>query len=748
MSLDSFPVICETCNARLRVKDPAARGQIRACPKCGSMVHLVPPTSLALGDLAESESTPLPTTSAAEPDFASLFDPLSVDESTPPIFESSGVEKSELARPLQDAVTENVATQTAENGVTQSAPGIMRWGTHEVPFLWVSLAGAGLLLIGSVAGAVWMQVGHEAPSVASLAGPAVQEAKAVPEPGPPSESNAQDDVATDAVRDQPTDLGSTTQTTSRSVSTAVPAEAPAAELVKPSPGETRSGNLVSNDSELSAEASPVVADRAPPAQDKTDTAVVSAGEAEATESTTTQSVDILALDPAALELADGLPGDSVGGEGAVADEAKHPVASFEPIPKQPVPPDQPPSIGASDPLVDDQGTTTQPPVPPAGQNSLPDRGTDGLEAMAAVRRGPVDRQPGHAHDISAQLAIPIASMELSAIPLEGWLTLVSDLMAVPITLDPNGLLVAGLAADEPITVSSGDTTGGDLLERVLAEHRLHFVEKSGQLLVMSQERERPRTSNYDVKELLPPGTADATPIAAWVRQLVEPNSWSSQIGTGDIQVVGSTLEVEHRQGVQVQVLVLLERMLLARTLPNKSRYPTDRLSIEPTYFLLQPKLQQARAVNFLPWTELREVLRYVQQAWGVTMLVDWQSLADVQLEPTSLMACSVGAGSWDEFFDQVFKPLELAWRPLDEGTIQITSQATAQTARWIEFYPVADLVGDRFSDSDRLVEAITGDLSEAELAECEFVYDLGSEHLLVLANAAAHHVLTARLAAL
>jgi hypothetical protein len=712
------------------------------------MVHLVPLASRALGDLAESESTPLPTTSATEPNFALRFDSLSVDESTPPIFESSGVEKSGLARPPQDAVTENVTTQTAENGEPQTAPVIGRWGTHEFPFLWVSLAGAGLLLIGGVASTVWMQVGHEGPSVAPLAGPAVQEAQAVPEPGSPSESNAQNDVATDPLPDQPTDLGSTTQTASRSVSTTVPAEAPAAELVKPSPGETRSGNLVSNDSELSAEASPVVADRLPPAQDKTNAAVASAGAAKATESTTTQSVDVLALDPADPELALGLRGDSVGAEEVIADEAKHPVAAFEPISKQPVPPDQPSSIGASDPLVDDQGTAIQPPVPPAGQNSLPDRGTEGLEAMAAVRRGPVDRQPGHARDLSAQLTIPIASMELSAIPLEGWLTLVSDLMAVPITLDPNGLLVAGLAADEPISVSSGDTTSGELLESVLGEHRLHFVEKNGQLLVMSRERERTRTSNYEVKELLLPGTADATPIAAWIRQLVEPNSWSSHVGTGNIQVVGSTLEVEHRQGVQVQVLVLLERMLLARDQPNKSRYPTDLLSVEPTYLLLQPKLEQAKAVNFLPWAELREVLRYVQQAWGVAVLVDWQSLADVQLEPTSLVACSVGAGSWDEFFDEVFKPLELAWRPLDDGTIQITSQATAQQARWIEFYPVVDLVGDRFSDADSLVEAITGNLSEAELAKCEFVYDRGSEHLLVLANGAAHHVLTARLAAL
>jgi hypothetical protein len=710
------------------------------------MVHLVPPASLALGGPAESESTPLPTTPTAEPDFAPRFDPLLGDRSPPPTFEFSGAEKSELTRPSQDAVTENVATRNAESKVTRSAPGGMRWGTHQVPFLWGSVVGAGLLLLGGVAAALWMQGGHEDSVATSLDSPA-PEAKAAPEPGLPSVSSAQDDVALDAPADQPTDPGSTPQTTSLSAGT-VPEEAPAAEPVKPSPGETRPDNLARNALEISEKPSPVVVDRAPPVQDKTHSEQAKGGERVATDTTATQNAGVQALDPATLKLVDGLPGGLVDGQGGATGKAKPPVASFEPIPNQPVSPDQPPSIGASDPLVDDKGTAVQPPALTVEQNSPPDRDADGLEAMAAVRRGPVDHLPGHARDISAQLAIPISSMELSAIPLEKWLTLVSDLMAVPITLDPNGLLAAGLAADKPITVSSGDTTSGQLLEQVLAEHRLELVEKSGQLLVMSQERDRPRTSSYDVKELVPPGTADATPVAAWVRQLVEPDSWSSRVGTGGIQVIGSDLEVEHRQGVQVQVLVLLERMLLARDLPNKSRYPTGRLSVEPSYLLLQPKLQQARTVNFLPWAEFREVVRYVQQAWGVTVLVDWQSLADVRLEPTSLVACSFGKGLWDEFFEQVFKPLQLAWRPLDEGTIQLTSQATARKARWIEFYPVVDFVGDRFSDTDSLVEALTGDLSEAELAECEFVYDPGSEHLLVLANAAAHHVLTDRLATL
>lgn len=38
-----FSVQCTTCRARLRVRDEAAVGQVLACPRCGSMVHVVPP---------------------------------------------------------------------------------------------------------------------------------------------------------------------------------------------------------------------------------------------------------------------------------------------------------------------------------------------------------------------------------------------------------------------------------------------------------------------------------------------------------------------------------------------------------------------------------------------------------------------------------------------------------------------------------------------------------------------------------
>src|SRR3954463_6793973 len=38
-----FRIICETCRSRLKIRSADVIGQIHACPKCGSMVHIVPP---------------------------------------------------------------------------------------------------------------------------------------------------------------------------------------------------------------------------------------------------------------------------------------------------------------------------------------------------------------------------------------------------------------------------------------------------------------------------------------------------------------------------------------------------------------------------------------------------------------------------------------------------------------------------------------------------------------------------------
>ncbi len=54
--MEPFFLRCETCHARLRVRDERFLGQVQSCPKCGSMVQIIAPA----GWLATGEAAPAP----------------------------------------------------------------------------------------------------------------------------------------------------------------------------------------------------------------------------------------------------------------------------------------------------------------------------------------------------------------------------------------------------------------------------------------------------------------------------------------------------------------------------------------------------------------------------------------------------------------------------------------------------------------------------------------------------------------
>jgi hypothetical protein len=54
--VNPFRISCATCHARLKIVDPAAVGQILACPKCGSFVQAAPPPDWSPDEPASSNS--------------------------------------------------------------------------------------------------------------------------------------------------------------------------------------------------------------------------------------------------------------------------------------------------------------------------------------------------------------------------------------------------------------------------------------------------------------------------------------------------------------------------------------------------------------------------------------------------------------------------------------------------------------------------------------------------------------------
>ena len=113
---------------------------------------------------------------------------------------------------------------------------------------------------------------------------------------------------------------------------------------------------------------------------------------------------------------------------------------------------------------------------------------EAAEVGAVEAKPQAARLPVRVTNVVDQLAVPIESIDLPAMPIGKFLDLVSGMAAVPIQLDAKVLGEVGLSTRSTVAVQGDHTTVGKLLADVLKEHRLTCVERDGVLVVVKSKR--------------------------------------------------------------------------------------------------------------------------------------------------------------------------------------------------------------------------------------------------------------------
>ncbi len=162
-----FRILCTTCQARLRVQDPGAVGQIVECPRCGSMVLIEPPPGWSSSQEHQCVSD---AASAVPPDPATRSDlsvPEEVAPSLPSATESSLAQMAEAGLDLTR--TEEVPSP-AEEEPDRSEPSSLGEGTQAPaspkPSWWQAISWKWWALCGAVvlaAGVFWGWSGQSVP---------------------------------------------------------------------------------------------------------------------------------------------------------------------------------------------------------------------------------------------------------------------------------------------------------------------------------------------------------------------------------------------------------------------------------------------------------------------------------------------------------------------------------------------------------------------------------------------------------
>lgn len=369
-----------------------------------------------------------------------------------------------------------------------------------------------------------------------------------------------------------------------------------------------------------------------------------------------------------------------------------------------------------------------------------------VDRSLAMRIGPIPNADDPPQRTAEQLATPLDAFAVTDMPLLRFVEMISDLADVAITLDPVELELAGISPRQAVAVDTKDATVEKLLREVFIKQRLELVEQDDGLSVALTGGDRRKAVVYDVADLA--GTSDAKAVANLVQRFVAPESWTAA-GGGKIGIEGTKLSIEQSQRIRHELLIFIERLRLARSLPQRSKYPAALLAVTSPYETMAATLKQPTTFTFLPWTRLTDVLRHWQEASKLTILVDWSALADVELGPSSPVACSAIDRSWEDVFDETLTPIGLGWWAVNGETIQITSQESLDEIRRIEFYEVPKQLRDQYADNAALIESLQKELAginaqDAKLQPSMMELDEPSGRLIVLGTPHAHRHLTQR----
>jgi hypothetical protein len=348
------------------------------------------------------------------------------------------------------------------------------------------------------------------------------------------------------------------------------------------------------------------------------------------------------------------------------------------------------------PFIDPEAFVPRPAEPPSLPTAKPELDPDAAQDTAQRVPRPEPREV----DVEQRLKDTIPSIEFREVPLRDFVRFVTGFSTIPISLDPDALTLVGARADVPVSVQQTDTTVGRVLTEALAPLGLGFEVLGDQLLVTRvAPADTPlRTLKHPVDDLVSGDPAQLNQLASLIVDMVEPEAWDVLGGQGTLEQEMPSLVIRQRDTVLFRVIVFCERLRAARGLPPQSRFDPSLFALEPSFVRIEQALRRPVTLNYLEPAALTRIVDQLSQNSGLDILIDWRALADLGWNPDAETTLSANGEAVGDVLASLLRPLDLNYRVIDQGCVQITSPDQLETALDVEFYAAADLRSGDVSD--------------------------------------------------
>jgi hypothetical protein len=331
------------------------------------------------------------------------------------------------------------------------------------------------------------------------------------------------------------------------------------------------------------------------------------------------------------------------------------------------------------------------PLPAPEVPAVPETSIDEGPSADAAPAAP--RPPPRTVDIASRLVDPLAAIDVPGVPLTDFLADLSSLSTIPITLNPEGFALVGLSASTPVSLKAENTTVGESLAEALAPLHLEYQIAGDQVIVSLGSKLEDRA--FAVDDLTGKNEEQVQLLAQWVTELVEPAIWKDGDEDGPSLTPGaSQFAVRASDRTCAGVLLLMEKLRVARGLALRTKQPAEVFRLESRSARASARLTAPISLNYSHPTLLVVILKRLEKEGRVRILVDWRALAAEGWNADGEGILSVENKPLGDALTELLKPMDLAWRAVDEQTVQVTTLTALDQILELEVYPVGKLAAN------------------------------------------------------
>ncbi len=662
-----FSISCETCTARLNVKQEAAIGQVLACPKCGSMVHIEPPEGWE--PPAAAPLPPLPTrprdVNDSQATLSSEFDDL----------DSVLARTRSVANPAARTRTKPAPRPQAAAPVAEDGPVMpdASWtsdaakGRSKAVAWTAGIVGVCLLALVLVTWLVTQMIGGGAePETPEQVAQVDSDKTANPDEVDDKNSELEN-TGNDADAKQPTDPEAADTDKGKEADVAVPPL---------DPGEPGNDDAAENPPESDKSGDP-----ATPEEDTSD-------------APDDPPIDVdAALDnPGAMEVSSATGNDSlVEGMGEMRD------LLFE---------------------------------PGVNLNDLRDFSTDPQDNLIGIGKVYVPRPDPLDIDPVAALDEMFPGIAYTEIPLVGFIRNFNRLTRIPIQLDTDSVIAGQLDPHASITVTVENSTAKDFLQAALDTHDLvwQWNDDSQVIVVLPQGHDELSRHEFPVDPALASNEEQASEIIELVKRVIQPESWNTADGEGSISIADGKCVVEQTGKTARQVEMLLQLLNAAAKIKDDPDSAELQAQLATLYSRNEALGTSESAWEDIQLDVMSRVLDQIARHDGVTVLVNWNELLQHGWNPNTQVPWKSRDQKIEKTLMELTSSMGIGWRMLDEGTLEITSRQQLWNGTRIEVYPCHRQLARNYTPEQIirfLQSGIAGDLPKQAWTRVEFLPRLG-----------------------